>query len=450
MTRALIHHDFESVPVAQWQNSTLAAYVFRQTSAEYRKPLLPHFAQAMYRWKAQEAELRPLLQAWNDAGIVPLLIKGVAMAIRFYPQPHERFFGDIDLVLDRKDVPTARDIAARLGWLVLFDDSRDGLLSVHEALGLVSPKANLKLDVHHVLLKHPVRYLAQVKDMLESIQSQIEIFDWDGIQVKMLSLQDMALVTLAMHRSWYLERWKLKRFDYVDLLQLKEAGLTREALVERAKELGCHQTLAFFLQRCDPWKGILSTEEVSTSEKQRWSQDVQPERGFTDEAWYKLRRSARMKRVPDELNSVFQGLFWVLRAAVVLQRVQSLQALCGQVSLKKQNPQLKALHRSSTGVRWASKLLARFPRGGSGMCVLRALAMLWWLRRAGIDAELVSGVRNVGGTLKGHAWIEYRNTVIPIIAGDEMSPMVYKVNFRSASAGNPPQTRGAGSVPEHP
>lgn len=450
MTRALIHHDFESVPVAQWQSSTLAAYVFRQTSAEYRKPLLPHFAQAMHRWKTQETELRSLLQAWNEAGIVPLLIKGVAMAIQHYPQPHERFFGDIDLVIERKDVPTARDIAARLGWLVLFDENRDQSFTMHEALGLVSPKKNIKLDVHHHVLKHPAKFAGHVRALQEKLTEHLEVFDWNGIKVHLLGPADAALVPLILHRAWYRDRWQLKRFDYLDLEMLKQQGLTREALLERAAALGCQTTAELFLQRCDPWEKRLTLTPLTAAELQQWNMAISAERGYTSQQGEAARKARIQQQFPQMLGNVLTGLGWVLKAALVLQRQQSLQALCNRVPLKNQPPALQELWKARIGVLGASKLLARFPRGGSGMCVLRALSMLWWLRQAGIDAELVSGVRNVNGTLKGHAWIEYQGTVIAVIAEDNISPMVYKVNFRSASAGNSPQTQGAGSVPEHP
>jgi Transglutaminase-like superfamily len=43
-------------------------------------------------------------------------------------------------------------------------------------------------------------------------------------------------------------------------------------------------------------------------------------------------------------------------------------------------------------------------------CLHRALALLLWLRRRGIAADLRMGVRSARETLQGHAWVEWHGT----------------------------------------
>ena len=431
--------------MSAWQKSNLAPYVFRNTSAEYRKPLLPHYAQAIYRWKAQETEFRALLKAWNDAGIVPLLIKGAAMALKYYAQPAERYFGDIDLVLDRSQMSRARELAQDLGWQVIFDDQRDPVFSIHEALGLLSPGRNIKLDVHHSLLKHPAAFAERARGIYRQLENSMETFDWEGLKVQMLAPVDAAIVPLILHRAWYRDRWNLKRFDYLDLDLLRRAGLTRESLLERATELNCKTTVELFLHRCDPWEQVLDVTPLGAAQMAEWKTAVAGERGYTEKQATSAYKNLQFKNSGFLASSVLQGLGWVLRAALVLQKQQSLQALCSRVPLRNVPPDLGTLHRVRFGVVGASRVLSRFPRGGSGMCVLRAVSALWWLRSAGIDAELVSGIRNIGGEIKGHAWIEYRGTVVAMIADDPIASMLYKINFRSSGTKNPPQNPGAAS-----
>ncbi|GEM44747.1 lasso peptide biosynthesis B2 protein [Deinococcus cellulosilyticus] len=446
LTRALIHQDFESLPVEMWQKSNLAAYVFCHTSAAYRRGLLPHYAHALQRWKAQEKELRELLLAWNAAGIVPLLIKGVAMALKHYTHPGERYFGDIDLMLDRSQMARARDLAAGLGWQVLFDAQRDRGFSVHESLGLISPSHNIKLDVHHALLKHPKPFERRALDMQRLLEPCMEHFDWEGVQVRMLGLADTAIVPLMLHRAWYRDRWNLKRFDYLDLNLLREAGLTREALLERAKVLGCQTTVELFLQRCDPWQKVLDLKPLDATKLDLWRRQISPERGYSEHQGQQARTGLILGYTPYLVRNVLRGTGWVLKAALVLQKQQTLQELCNHVVLRRTSqPDFSQIHKARVGVLGASKLLAYFPRGNSGMCVLRALAALWWLRSAGVDAELVSGVRNDGGKIKGHAWIEYQGSVLAIIAADLMAPLYYKINFRSSIQQNSRQSPDAAS-----
>ena len=43
-------------------------------------------------------------------------------------------------------------------------------------------------------------------------------------------------------------------------------------------------------------------------------------------------------------------------------------------------------------------------------CLRQALAVQWWLRRRGLDAQLRLGARVIGGSLDAHAWVELDGT----------------------------------------
>jgi hypothetical protein len=51
----------------------------------------------------------------------------------------------------------------------------------------------------------------------------------------------------------------------------------------------------------------------------------------------------------------------------------------------------------------------RVPRA---RCLHRALALLLWLRRRGVAADLRIGVRSTGAALEGHAWVEWHDLVV--------------------------------------
>jgi hypothetical protein len=57
-------------------------------------------------------------------------------------------------------------------------------------------------------------------------------------------------------------------------------------------------------------------------------------------------------------------------------------------------------------IRRAARLLPR------ARCLHRALALLLWLRRRGVAANLRIGVRSTGAALEGHAWVEWHDTVV--------------------------------------
>lgn len=43
-------------------------------------------------------------------------------------------------------------------------------------------------------------------------------------------------------------------------------------------------------------------------------------------------------------------------------------------------------------------------------CLRQALAVQWWLRRRGLDAQLRIGARKVGNSIDAHAWVELDGT----------------------------------------
>ena len=59
--------------------------------------------------------------------------------------------------------------------------------------------------------------------------------------------------------------------------------------------------------------------------------------------------------------------------------------------------------------RWQMRALA-LRRAGSRLpgvhCLARSLALRWWMRSSGIDAECLIGVRNQDGRIDSHAWVE--------------------------------------------
>ncbi len=59
--------------------------------------------------------------------------------------------------------------------------------------------------------------------------------------------------------------------------------------------------------------------------------------------------------------------------------------------------------------RWQMRALA-LRRAGSRLpgvhCLARSLALRWWMRSEGIDADCLIGVRQRAGNIESHAWVE--------------------------------------------
>lgn len=60
---------------------------------------------------------------------------------------------------------------------------------------------------------------------------------------------------------------------------------------------------------------------------------------------------------------------------------------------------------------WAIQLTGRYLLGNKP-CLPQALALQWFLKRSGIEAEMHIGVKKEAGQFEAHAWIEQDGVVI--------------------------------------
>ena len=58
----------------------------------------------------------PLLQAFEQVGIQPVVLKGLALIARFYRDPGLRPMADVDVLVRPTDIERASELAAGLGW----------------------------------------------------------------------------------------------------------------------------------------------------------------------------------------------------------------------------------------------------------------------------------------------------------------------------------------------
>jgi hypothetical protein len=86
----------------------------------------------------------------NDVNII--VLKGVSFALRFYPEPHMRVMGDVDLLLPPQKIPTAEQILLADGFRKL--QPRPGLnydQHIHSA-PLFHPSMKLWIELHRELM----------------------------------------------------------------------------------------------------------------------------------------------------------------------------------------------------------------------------------------------------------------------------------------------------------
>ena len=245
------------------------------------------------RHLAYKAALRDLFSAWNTAGVTPLLFKGFYLAEFVYASPAMRVYNDVDVYVEPEHVDRACAVATHAGWHVAWRaDGRDerfwaqrGPSHGHEVAELRLGHLGLKLDLHRRLVHNSharVRWHRVQTRLTDAAVRAAIVTPWEGLRVRLPLPVDAVVFGLALNRCWSADAWRVKPRDYVDIEALRDrCGVTREALLDRAKELGVSRTVAIYLRHCDPYRRTLVLEQPRWKARW-WNLLVVTERGFHD------------------------------------------------------------------------------------------------------------------------------------------------------------------------
>ena len=356
--------------------------------------LAPQRFALMARHMRVRAALLPLLSAWHAAGIRAVLLKGFASAQFVYPDPSQRPYGDVDILIDERDAARAAALARALGWT---SDGLEGVpqLWTHEVAHLFSPDQQVRLDVHrNVAAKFRFAGTGwKVRRATRQLWDAARPAQLEGVPVWLPDPRDQVCM-LALTRAWSLETGGLKPADPLDLEALyARYDLRDDAVLHRAATLGCLHTVAATLSACR--RAALDEPLTQRSIRRSALLDLNAVPLYMP--------LLRFLRTPELLRDTLTVLPEALRVRQAIQRGGDPRLLPALWRLKPaREPELVALYRAISGANWALRLV--YPRGAS--CVPRSLTRYAALSRVGIPVAFVSGVRKGDTGVEGHAWIE--------------------------------------------
>lgn len=412
-------------PLEVIRRAKLEGWVYAKLSSDH--PLKPALRSEVIVRTAKHALIRQhlavLIRAWNDAGIYPLIFKGFALAEFVYDTPSQRFYGDVDLLLNLPDARRASQIARELGWLENYNLDRETQGFDHEYSHLFSPDRSVRIDLHLEFLQtdRPSKKRQRFgQALLDSAQPD----EFLAANVRLLAPVDH-LIVLLLNRRWG-DRWGRKASDYCDLLALIERfGITKTALLERTQALNCVKNIQIILQTCDPWAGTL--ELGKPSRLQQWKQDLQcsTELGSYEIDYF----LERLRQTPSRIIFISLSLPLLLRANAARHAMKDLHQLVAGFDVPPSVVPFGIGYVSEwcLGIIWANRLLRlRNP------CVPKSLALLYILTRQGIPVSFVSGVKRDDTGIVGHAWLEVDGLPMEMM-GDLQAPTQFKELFRYAN-----------------
>jgi Uncharacterised nucleotidyltransferase/Transglutaminase-like superfamily len=420
----------------------LAGYAYTRlpTGHTVRAALRPDHTAALFDHLNVRSTLRTLLAAWQQAGIVVLLFKGFQLSEFVYPSPGQRPYGDIDLMLPLEQAALASQIATDLGWTEPWNRERSLTPFHHELMTLLSPDGRVQLDVHERLVHNLLPQVKRQTAISSAVWAQARRHDWDGLEVLLPTPEDAALVGLVLNRCWGDDSWRIAAHDLPDFEAIVgRSELTLKDLQRRAEELGCSRTLALFLRLCDPFQRHLKLKPRSRPQLLAWGLRIMPERGLLvaehllSKGWVTASKLQDMAR---ELPGVLRVL-WILRGGV-LRREHSLSDLTRRAlpglpprAGRKEGIVTSAfqIQRVIRGVHFVLNLLRVRPAAN---CLPRALAITASLRRMGLPAVFVSGVRRAGHRVLSHAWVELDGQPL-FDATEAQTAHLYTPNYHAPS-----------------
>lgn len=207
--------------------------------AEIAKELRAVATRLRRRSALLQLEMERLYPRLAEAGCEPMVIKGPALTHRFYPDPTERFFADIDLLVPTHRLEEAVEIARRFGYDSGGNARPDDFYrSRHFHYHLVSPIGAI-VELHWDLTR-PGDY---VRFDVAAIFERARTIRMGDIDALVPEAGDQLLHTasqLAMEGFFDLRR-------LVDAALILRSGEIGEDLAARAREQGLASTVWLLL-----------------------------------------------------------------------------------------------------------------------------------------------------------------------------------------------------------
>lgn len=198
------------------------------------------------------AALRELGDAFARAGLGVIVLKGLALADRFFGGMDRRTVWDIDLLVRPADLAGARDVLGRLGYVLTSHVFLSERLSIRFTHALDFARGGVNVDLHWLLANHPSFRLDYDRIWRRRRPHRLEGRSFDVLAAE----DELVFDLIAIARD--LERGAVRLRSFVDayrILQEIHAGVDWQDFVrEREREnlaRLCLNILALFLSLFD-------------------------------------------------------------------------------------------------------------------------------------------------------------------------------------------------------
>jgi hypothetical protein len=169
-----------------------------------------------------------------EGHVPPLtLLKGISVCERYYPAPHLRAMGDLDILVDPGDVAAVESRLLGLGYR--RDSPLEDWAMSHHTAPLIHPDRRVWVEIHHRLMPPTSHIGADPAFDLDTVAAARRPSTFRGRPVHHLS-PDMELVYFATHWGYWLRPTRAM-FGVLDVIRLlgAEPTLSWEAVFGRLR-----------------------------------------------------------------------------------------------------------------------------------------------------------------------------------------------------------------------
>lgn len=430
MAQAIVENRPEWLTLEQLRRLRLAPWAHHvlgtddPRSRALKLATAPDFAANWRHQLAVAGAMARLLRRWSEAGIDVLVFKGFAMAQLVYPHPAMRVHGDVDILIDRKNL--ARLIAVALDE---FPSVRTRLIPVIEGTKspatLVFDEQRLQVDVH-VEVGDQRFTGVNVPTLTQAAWRSAMTVKVCGENAFSFCSADSALFGLAVNRGWSLDQWGPRPSDLIDLRYLvSRHGLTEARIVHRAAELGLADAWGAYATHCSPFVPSLKLRggvlHRTKPELTYLPHDIPPR------ARYKVAYFLRQGVALWDCLIVLPHL--VMTVIILAQSGPPARV----TNLRQWMPRpIRSPDRYARGVRIVCRTLKRvLDHHPAGFCAIQSATLFRALATRGYDVQWIVGFRLEEEKVVGHAWTEI-NGVPACGFGDDQAGFHYRESYRSA------------------
>lgn len=227
--------------VTPWLYAALSADQANAPPPEQLSLLQAITVERTVRTLAQYASLATLLAELGDRAIDTVVLKGPAIADRYYPDPALRPYGDVDLLLHSEDVAVAADLLLDAG----YEEKIGGHDPLHPQHGVFQrmffhPARQLVVELHVDHFQVGLRPVG-----IDDLWTRSVEVSFEGMQTRALEPNDLFVyLCVHLHRHGF---DRLIWFKDLDLMMRREQ-LDWDVITARAAEEGYRDSVAYTIE----------------------------------------------------------------------------------------------------------------------------------------------------------------------------------------------------------